>query len=222
MYGIDQSVIDRVISRRGKLHCFDSYQASRCALVVIDLQNYFMAPGHMAAVVSAPAIVDTVNQAAKAMRAAGGTVIWVVTDADNADKQWPSLHSHMLTPHSSARRLADLGKGSEGYKLWPTLQVEPEDLHVVKLRYSAFIQGSSNLEQLLRERNIDTIMIAGTATNVCCESTARDGMMLNFHCVMLADANAAADDATQSASLANCLLFFGDVMNVSEMTQRLR
>ena len=66
MYGIDQSVIDRVISRRGKLHCFDSYQASRCALVVIDLQNYFMAPGHMAAVASAPAIVDTVNQAAKA------------------------------------------------------------------------------------------------------------------------------------------------------------
>ena len=93
---------------------------------------------------------------------------------------------------------------------------------MVKLRYSAFIQGSSNLEQLLRERHIDTIMIAGTATNVCCESTARDGMMLNFHCVMLADANAAADDATQSASLANCLLFFGDVMNVSEMAQRLR
>ena len=39
---------------------------------------------------------------------------------------------------------------------------------------------------------------------------------------LAADANAAADDATQSASLANCLLFFGDVMNVSEMAQRLR
>ncbi len=51
---------------------------------------------------------------------------------------------------------------------------------VEKKRFSAFIQGSSNLAEVLRERGIDTVLITGTVTGVCCESTARDAMMLQF------------------------------------------
>ena len=60
------------------------------------------------------------------------------------------------------------------------LDVTPADHFVIKNCYSAFISGSSQLERLLRSLGIDTVLIAGTKTNVCCEATARDAMMLDF------------------------------------------
>jgi ureidoacrylate peracid hydrolase len=99
--------------------------------------------------------------------------------------------------------------------------VKPQDLIVVKNRYSAFIQGSSNLEQVLRERGIDTVLITGTVTNVCCESTARDAMMLDYRVVMVSDGNASLTDEEHAASLNNFLIFFGDVMTTDEAAARL-
>ena len=119
----------------------------------------------------------------------------------------------MLGPNSTERRAKALAGGSKGYELWPDLDVKPEDLIVVKNRYSAFIQGSSNLEQVLRERGIDTVLITGTVTNVCCESTARDAMMLNFKTVMITDGNAAVTDDDHNASLIGFYLIFGDIMS---------
>jgi hypothetical protein len=81
-----------------------------------------------------------------------------------------------------------------GYALWSALEVMPQDLHVEKTRFRVFIQGSSDIERVLRERGIDTVLIAGTVTNVCCESTARDAMMRNFRTIMVTDANAAKLD----------------------------
>src|SRR5205823_6007906 len=89
----------------------------------------------------------------------------------------------------------------------------PGDLIVEKNRFSAFIQGSSNLAELLRARGIDTILVTGTVTGVCCESTARDAMMLNFKTVMVSDGNAAMTDEDHNASLAAFYLTFGDVMS---------
>ena len=64
----------------------------------------------------------------------------------------------------------------------------------MKKRFSAFIQGSSDIEAYLRGRGIDTLLIGGTATQVCCESSARDAMMLNFKVVMVPDALATYSD----------------------------
>jgi ureidoacrylate peracid hydrolase len=57
---------------------------------------------------------------------------------------------------------------------------------------------------------------------VCCESTARDAMMLDFKTIMLADANAAKDPGVHAATLANFIEYFGDVMTVNELAGRLR
>ena len=83
--------------------------------------------------------------------------------------------------------------------------------------YSAFIAGASDLEARLRAQGIDTVLIAGTLTNVCCESSARDAMMLNFRTVMVTDANAAMTDAEHNASLINFYLSFGDVLGTAEI-----
>jgi ureidoacrylate peracid hydrolase len=97
--------------------------------------------------------------------------------------------------------------------LWDRLDAAPNDIYVEKNRFSAFIQGSSNLAEILRAKGIDTILVTGTVTGVCCESTARDAMMCNFKTVMVSDGNAAVTDDDHNASLAAFYLTFGDVMS---------
>jgi nicotinamidase-related amidase len=216
MYGIALETIDSILARRGKLHFLDRIDAGRTALLVVDMQNYFMKTGLNGEVAAARDIVPAINRAAQGLRARGGVVVWIQTDATGADRDWTFLHEDVMGPRRSARRLTELSAGAEGYALWPTLDTKPGDLRIVKRRYSAFIQGSSPLEAELRARNIDTVLVTGTATNVCCESTARDAMMLNFKTVMLADGLAASTQALHAGSLTNGLLYFCDVMNVDE------
>jgi len=99
--------------------------------------------------------------------------------------------------------------------------ISPEDAQITKTRYSAFIQGASSLEQHLRDRGIDTLLITGTATNVCCESSARDAMMLNFKVVMVSDALATHTDEEHNATLSAFYGQFGDVQTTDQALQSL-
>jgi nicotinamidase-related amidase len=221
VYGIKQEVIDRAIARRGRLHAFEKFDGARTALVVIDLQNYFVAPGSPAEVPEARDIIPAVNKAADAVRAAGGTVAWVGTTARGAEVFWSHRHNELMSPTASKKQLEWLDPDSDGFKLWDGLAVQPQDLRITKRFYSAMSPGSSDLETQLRSRGIDTILIAGTVTNVCCESTGRDAMMLDFRTVMLADANAAKSQDAHVAALSGFLETFGDVMSVDEVIERL-
>jgi ureidoacrylate peracid hydrolase len=109
-----------------------------------------------------------------------------------------------------------MDEGGFGLQLWEGLEIHPDDAHVTKTRYSAFIGGSSNIETLLRSKEIDTLLISGTTTDVCCESTARDAMMLNYKVVMVSDANAAFTDEIHTAALCAFYASFGDVLTASE------
>ncbi len=211
---IPQSIVDRVVKRHGREHVHEDFDPAKTALVVVDMQNAFMLPGvaHSPCLM-AQEIVPNINKLAQGVREAGGTVVWIQTlYTDDTLENWSTLYG-MLGPNSTERRAKALAGGSKGYELWPDLNVKPEDLIVVKNRYSAFIQGSSNLEKVLRERGIDTVLITGTVTNVCCESTARDAMMLNFKTVMITDGNAAVTDDDHNASLIGFYLIFGDIMS---------
>jgi ureidoacrylate peracid hydrolase len=210
---IPQSVIDRVIARRGKEHIHDDLDPTKTALVVVDLQNAFMMPGVAHACCDmAPKIVPNVNRLAKAVRATGGKVVWIQTAfTEESLQSWSTMHE-MTLPNRTAKRIEALSRGTKGYELWAGLDVLPEDLIVEKLRFSAFIQGSSNLEAVLKAHGIDTVLITGTVTSVCCESTARDAMMLNFKTVMVTDGNAASTDEDHNGALIAFYLTFGDIM----------
>jgi len=65
------------------------------------------------------------------------------------------------------------------------------------------------------------VLVAGTLTNVCCESTARDAMMLDYRVVMVSDCNATLSDETHANSLNNFVVYFGDVMTTDETLSRL-
>ena len=211
---IPQSVIDRVVARRGREHVFEDLNPAKTALLVIDMQNAFMLPGvgHAVSVV-AEKIVPNVNRLAEAVRTTGGTVIWVKTTFTAEVSQSWSIYYEMATHEVGRKRDEALTANSKGHELWPTLDVKPGDLTVEKNRFSAFIQGSSDLAAILHARGLDTLLVTGTATNVCCESTARDAMMLNFKTVMVTDGNAAKTDEDHNAALSNFYLTFGDIMS---------
>jgi ureidoacrylate peracid hydrolase len=210
---IPQSIIDDVIRSRGREHVFDTLDPAKTALIVVDMQNGFMLKGVAHALCEeAIEIVPNINRLAGAVRRTGGTVVWIQTAATQETLQSWSVNVEMNGAERTAHRFASLGPGTKGYELWAGLDVKPDDLRVQKTRFSAFIQGSSNLEALLRARGIDTVIVTGTVTNVCCESTARDAMMRNFRTIMVTDANAATSDELHNASLAAFYLKFGDIM----------
>ena len=221
-YLTPQSVKDRVLRRQGKLLSHETIDAGRTALVVVDMQNYFVAEGFAAEVPEARDIVPNINRMAKALRAAGGTVVWVQTTAVGALEQLgqpPQAHADARTASTSGS--AQLDENHEGFKVYPKLEALPGDLRVKKIKYSAFIAGSSDIDAQLKARGIETLLITGTVTNVCCESTARDAMMLDYRVVMLSDGNASLTDEEHAASLNNFLMFFGDVMTTDEAVARL-
>jgi ureidoacrylate peracid hydrolase len=220
-YAMSDAVRDRVLRRQGRIPAHQSIAAQRTALVVVDMQNYFCAPGFPAEVAASRATVPAINRMAQALREAGGCVAWVQTTARGASERWARHHQFMLEPGRVQARLAKLAEDAEGFRLFPELDSQPSDLFARKIMYSAFINGSSDLHEQLGRRGIESLLVAGTATNVCCESTARDAMMLDYRVVMLSDANSAFTQEEHATSLDNFALFFGDVMSVDEAIGRL-
>jgi ureidoacrylate peracid hydrolase len=218
---IPQDVLDRIAARRGRLHPFERIEGPKTALVVIDLQNAFILPGMPAAVKNARDIVPNVNRLAKAVRKSGGTVAWVKMTLDGERETWSVFFDYFGSPTHSAAELKSLSRGDPGHELYAELEVGPADFIVEKTRFSAFIQGSSELDGRLRGRGIDTVIIVGTVTNTCCESSARDAMMLNYKTILVSDANAAHSDDEHNATLTNILRIFGDVLSTDEAVERL-
>jgi nicotinamidase-related amidase len=216
-FSIPPAIAARVVARCGTVHPFARLDPRRTALVVVDMQNGFMrADVSHAYCDMAQHVVPAINQLAAALRTAGGQVMWIQNTFDSrVETEW-SVMQDMVTPEARARRAAAMSEGTEGHKLWPGLDVHQVDQVVKKYRYSAFIQGSSALPDLLRAAGIDTVLITGTVTNVCCESSARDAMMLNFRTVMVSDGCAAVTDEEHAASLVAFHLQFGDVLTVAE------
>jgi ureidoacrylate peracid hydrolase len=206
---IPKPIAERMLARRGSLHVFHSLDPAKTALVVIDMQRAFMDPGMPAETPTAREIVPNINRIARALRARGGMVAWVQAAFTRGD--WPLYFDYMVTPAVSEAVLAALTEGSPGHDLWPGFEIDDADLRVKKKRYSAFFPGGCDLHDRLAARGIDTVLVTGCLTNVCCEASARDAMMAGYKTFMIADANAARSDDEHVWALASIVQFFGDV-----------
>ena len=219
---IRQEIVDRVLARRGRYHWFDRLEPKRTALVVIDMQEMFCAPGGPGEVPQARSITDALNALTRELRTMSVPVIWVLHANSQAagGSDWELFFNHVVADEVRQRSLESLTPGQQ--KVWSGLETDPRDIQIVKNRYSALISGSSSLERVLRSLGIDTVLIAGTKTNVCCEATARDAMMLDFKTVMVSDCCAALSDDEHRAALENIIQQFGDVMTADETLSALR
>lgn len=215
---IPQEIIDQVVHGRGREHVFEEFDPAKAALLVVDMQNGFMMDGVGHSICpTAHEIVPNINRLAESLRSSGGLVVWIQNAATEETLQSWSIRVEMDGPQRTLKRLESMTPGSKGYELWASLTPQAGDLFVQKTRFSAFIQGSSNLEAELRARGIDTVIVTGTVTNICCESTARDAMMRNFRTIMVTDGNAAMSDELHNASLVAFYVRFGDIMSTRHL-----
>lgn len=215
---MSSEVLSRLPGYRDGFHMFANLDPARTAHIIVDLQNGFMEPGATVELPVARDIVPNVNEICKAVRGAGAINVFIRYLIDEETQvNWSSWFTDFASPQRRKAMVGTFGKDCHGFALWPGLDVKPEDLIVDKTRFGAFVPGSSQLHEILQARGIDTIIITGTATNVCCESTARDAMQMNYKVIFVADGNAALTDAEHNATLDNMVTLFADVMTTEEV-----
>lgn len=221
-FEMPQYVIDRIMAKRGRLHVFDALQPEKTALVVIDMQNAFV-KGKVKAE-SALAIMPTINALAAQVRELGGRVAWVQLQAgDKAGNSIAELyHKYFFTEQGADGHRSSLTPGEWGYEICDELDVREGDMRAWKSRHSAFVPGHGNLHEMLQDAGIENLLIGGTVTNFCCETTGRDAMMLDYRAVMVSDCNAARFPEDHSAGLTTFFQSFGDVYTTDEVIAVLK
>lgn len=197
-------------SRRGRRHAFTRLEPARTALIVVDMVPFF---GDENPYVRG--IVPNISRLAGALRSAGGTVVWVLPGAGEPSAVAGEFFG---PPYAEAFRRSG-GEGPLRDRLWPEFTVDDADLIVEKTASSAFFPGRSPLPELLPARGIDTVLITGTVTNVCCEASARDASTLGYRVIMVADANAARRDQDHNATLYTIYRTYGDVRPTQEVLE---
>ena len=194
--------------RRGRRHAFETLEPARTALVVIDMVRFFMSDSSYCL-----GIVPNISRIAAALHKAGGTVAWVVPAG--ADRMVVS--EEFFGPEMAARFRRSGGDGPVASRLWEGFEIYPDDLLAEKTAFSAFFPGCCPLPSLLGARGVTTVLITGTVTNVCCESSARDASTPGYRVIMVADANAAMRDQDHNATLHTIYRSFGDVRPAAEV-----
>ncbi|HWJ76115.1 MAG TPA: cysteine hydrolase [Kaistia sp.] len=206
------------LQRGGREFIFDRLDMSKVAHVIVDLQNGFVAEGAAVEVPVAREIVGQVNAIAKAVRAAGGLNCFLRYTYDGSEKlPWNVWFENYMSPAQFEIMKAAFERGADGWQLWPELDVGDSDLVVDKTRFSALIPGTCDMDQMLKARGIDTLIITGTLTNCCCESTARDALQMGYNVIFVTDGNATLSDEEHNATLISMSAIFADVMDTERL-----
>ena len=205
---VEERELRRHEARRGRRHAFDRLDPSRSALVVVDVVPFFVRESAYVR-----GIVPRVNALASALRSAGGVVAWVVPGFAE-----PSAKDREFFGDAVAERYARSGgEGPPVSRLDPGLDVDPADVVVEKTARSAYFPGSSLLPELLAAREVDTLVVTGTVTNVCVEDTVRDASACGLRVILVADACAAMRDQDHNATLHVVHRSYGDVRSTQDV-----
>lgn len=195
-----------------------TFDKHRAALLVIDMQRDFVEEGAIMAVAMARHRIPQMRQLIEKCRQAGVPVIYT---------------RHVLSDHFEVSplevayqpRLAETGmrEGSAGVEIVPELLPLAHETVITKHRYDAFY--NTRLDTVLRNirgpGEVDTVIIIGTVTNICCESTARSAFMRDYKVAFVSDANGGLDEASHAATLNIIGKVFGRVMSTSELIEAL-
>ena len=180
----------------------------RAVLLVLDMQRFFLEPGSHAFIPSAPAILSGLNRLIMAFSKTGRPVIYTrhVNSAENAGlmgRWWRDT----------------IGAEGEYSLLCGELNVPPDGPVLRKSQYDAF--HNTELEAILVKNKIDTVVIGGVMTHLCCETTARSAFMRGFNVTFLADGTAAYTAAHHRASLLNLAHGFAHIVTVEALLAQL-
>ena len=192
--------------------------ASRSAVLVIDMQRDFVEEGRPMEVPAARDAIPGIQRVSDAARAAGAPVVYT---------QHVLLDDFDVSPLETAYnpKLLSVGMraGTDGVEIIDELAPRPGEPVIPKHRYDAF--HNTRLESVLRSirglNGIDTVIITGTLTEVCCESTARSAFMRDYRVAFVSDATGALLPGAQQATEAAIGAFFGRVLTADEAAREL-
>jgi len=193
--------------------------AARTAFINVDLQNCFV-EGYPVSSPEGPALLKKINAFAAACRAEGVKVI------HTAHVLRPGgANAGVLTEYLPEIRNGMIDRGTHSAALHSSLVIDPDDIVLEKPRFGAF--HGTDLELMLRSNGIDSVIIGGIATNVCCETTAREATVRDFHLFFLRDGTAPfafGDVSAEQAQRSTCmtLRLFGEVLTMERMLRKLR
>lgn len=173
-------------------------QPGKCALLVIDMQNYFLP-------ISKPVIGNVVSLVETCRRKRVTTLF--------------TRHGHRDIGKDGGMLLKWWGEcircGTEEWEIIQSLTPAQSERIIDKNRYSAFL--GTGLDDLLRSGGIEEIIIAGVMTNCCCETTARDAFMRDYRVFFVSDATATINEELHIATLKNLAFAFAHVLNTESL-----
>lgn len=194
------------------------FDANRAALLVIDMQRDFVEEGAVAEVAMARERIPAMARVIAACRTSGIPVIYTRHTLSD---------DYAISPLEIAYQpwLKDRGlrPGTRGVGIVQDLAPQAGDTVIVKHRYDAF--HDTPLQTILRNLRgpgvIDTLIVTGTVTSVCCESTARSAFMRDYKVAFISDANGGLDQASHDATLSIMAKVFARVMSVDELLSEM-
>jgi len=165
----------------------DTIDPAKTVMIVVDMQNDFVAEGAMLRSAQAAAMVPRLAETLKFCREKGIRVVYTahVHRRDGSDM---GMYDDLYPPIANRASLVD---ETPGVDIFPDLSPAPGEHVIKKHRYSAFF--ATDLDLILREWGIDTVIVSGTTTENCCHATARDAMFHNYKVVFLADCTGTFD-----------------------------
>ena len=190
--------------------------ARHCALLVIDVQNDFAATGgffHQVGADVAPLqnrVIPNINRLIDSARRASVTVIFIRSHYDAQYLSAPMRERNARLGMTMPRCL----NGSWGAEFCGVAPVEGESI-VIKHRYSAIL--GSNLREVLKEREIQSLLLTGIATDTCVESTGRDAYFLDYYVTLVSDCCGAASAEDHNATLPRFNRDYGPVVTASDV-----
>jgi len=178
----------------------------KSALLVIDMQRFFLKPDSPTFICGGLAILQNVKGLINFFRSQRKPVIY-------------TCHVH----HPERIDAGIMGwwwqgmciEGTKEAKVHPEIEPLPEEKIIYKHRYSAFY--NTDLETILRCLKIEDLVISGIMTNLCCESTARDAYFRDYRIKLLADATGTISEEMHLASLLNLSFGFADISTSEEV-----
>ncbi|HXE89818.1 MAG TPA: isochorismatase family cysteine hydrolase [Terriglobales bacterium] len=191
---------------------FFTVDPRRTALIVIDMQNAFVAEGAPFETPRARAMLPRLERLIRFAREQRMPIVWTQSD------HRPPYGGLMLRKFPIIQEQRVLWSGEPSFEMYPDMLQPQEGAHeyrIVKHKFDAFFE--TDLDAILRYHNIDTVIITGTATNACCESTARSAFMRDYQVAFPSDANATFDATMHEATLRNIELLFGRVMTTDQL-----
>lgn len=201
----------------------------RTAVIVVDMQNAFVSKGGMFDtfgwdISAARGVIDNNKKIIDAARKAGCKIVYLKMSyepdySDSGGPESPNWHKELglVMMRKNPKYWGKfVTKGSWDEEICPELKTEPGDIVIRKQRYSGF--AGTNLDIMLKTYNIKYCIYTGVATNVCVESTLRDGYFLDYWPILVSDAvNNAGPPITQQATFWNIEALFGWLTTTNEV-----